>query len=289
MRRETGSLETMPGTVNRTGPPAVDHWLQRLGQALCPPRCLVCGERGADGRDLCPPCTAALPWNRSACATCAVPLPRHGPDGAGVRLASSGTAPWPADDGATLLLPRDVAPLLPARQRCGACLRQAPALDAAHAAFVYAAPLDRLLPRFKFRRDLAAGRLLSQAMAAAFAGLPRPDALVPVPLHGARLRSRGYDQALELARLLASPLGLRVRDDLLRRLRDTAPQSTLDARRRHGNLRGAFGVRDGASVPAHVALVDDVMTTGATLHAAADALRRAGVARVDAWVCARVP
>ncbi len=247
----------MQGTVNRTRPPAVDGWLQRVGQAVCPPRCLVCGERGAGGRDLCAACTASLPWNRIACATCAVPLP------------------------AACATPSAAA-------HCGACLRRPPPLHAAHAAFVYASPLDQLLPRFKFHRDLAAGRLLSQAMATAFAALPRPVALMPVALHRVRLRSRGYDQALELARLLAPPLGLPVRDDLLRRLRDTAPQSTLDARHRHRNLHGAFGVREGIAVPAHVALVDDVMTTGATLHAAARALRRAGVERVDAWVCARV-
>ena len=248
----------MPGTVNRTGTPAVDGWLHQVGLALCPPRCLVCGERGAGGRDLCTACAASLPWNRHACASCALPLP-----------LAPGSGPV-------------------ASTRCGRCLRRPPPLATTYAAFAYATPVDRLLRRFKFHRDLAAGRLLSEAMAAAFAALPRPDALVPVALHRARLRSRGYDQALELARLLAPPLGLAVRDDLLHRLRDTAPQSTLDARHRHGNLRGAFGVRAGAAPPTHVALVDDVMTTGATLHAAARALRRAGVARVDAWVCARV-
>jgi len=126
-------------------------------------------------------------------------------------------------------------------------------------------------------------------MAQAFAPLPRPDALLPLPLHRARLRRRGYDQALELAKPLAQALELPLRDDILIRQRDTAPQSRLDAKQRRRNLRGAFVVREGAELPAHLVLIDDVMTTGATLHAAADALRRAGVERVDAWVCARVP
>jgi ComF family protein len=182
---------------------------------------------------------------------------------------------------------------VPVPALCGACLQRErarePGLDAVHASFVYAAPLDRLLPRFKFHRDLAAGALLSQLMAEAAAGLPRPDALVPVPLHRARLRRRGYDQALELTRPLACALDLPLRDDLLRRVRATSAQSELDAVARRRNLRGAFALPPGAVVPDHVVLVDDVMTTGATLHAAAAVLRQAGARRVEAWVCARVP
>lgn len=130
-------------------------------------------------------------------------------------------------------------------------------------------------------------------MASAFAPLllqgPAPAVLIPIPLHAARLRRRGYDQALELARPLARQLGLPLVIDVLRRGRETAPQSRLDAAQRRRNLRGAFQVDRSTALPPHVVLVDDVMTTGATLHAAAVALRRAGVARVDAWVCARVP
>lgn len=172
---------------------------------------------------------------------------------------------------------------------CEHCRHGPPPLQLALAPFLYAAPLDRWLPRFKFHRDFAAGRLLSQLMLETCAAAPRPSALVPIPLHRARLRQRGYDQALELAKPLARALALPLRGDLLRRGRATAPQSELHASQRHRNLRGAFVADDIAGVPAHVALVDDVMTTGATLHAAADALHRAGVVRVDAWVCARVP
>jgi ComF family protein len=157
------------------------------------------------------------------------------------------------------------------------------------APFLYGPPLDRWLPRFKFHHDLAAGRLLSQLMLEACAAAPRPDALVPVPLHRSRLRSRGYDQALELARPLARALALPLRTNLLARARATSAQSSLHALQRHRNLRGAFAAAPGRQPPAHVALIDDVMTTGATLHAAAHALRAAGVARVDAWVCARTP
>lgn len=232
-------------------------WLRRLW----PPRCLLCAAPGDDGLDLCRDCAARLPWHRSACARCALPLP-----------IAAGAAQDQVRD-----------------RVCGACLRRPPVLAATRAAFLYGFPVDRLLPRLKFHRGLAPGRLLATLMARAFEHADRPDALVPVPLHAARLRERGYDQALELARPLARALGLPLRNDLLRRRKATTPQSRLDAAARRHNLRGAFEARPGRPLPAHVALFDDVMTTGATLQAAATALRRAGVRRVDAWVCARVP
>ncbi|UHQ21063.1 ComF family protein [Lysobacter sp. KIS68-7] len=201
--------------------------------------------------DLCAACERDLPRIRAACRRCALPLPAPGV--------------------------------------CGACLRVPSPLQEVHAPFAYAAPLDRLLPRFKFHDDLAAGRLLAQLMSEAFAALQKPDALVPVPLHTGRLRSRGYDQALELARPLARALDIPLRTRWLVRRRATAPQSERDAMSRRRNVRNAFVVRESACVPPHVVLIDDVMTTGATLRAAAHALRRAGALRVDAWVCARTP
>ena len=220
--------------------------------ALLPARCLLCAEAGADGLDLCAACRAALPWNRAACARCGLPLP----------------APEPA---------------------CGRCLRAPPAFAATFAPWVYAFPLDRLLPRLKFHGDLAAGALVAGRMLAVARAAPRPQARVPVPLNRQRLRERGYDQALELARPLARGLGLPLRADLLRRTRATAAQSDLAAGARRRNVRGAFAVAGAGDLPAHVALVDDVMTTGATLGECARVLRAAGVARVDVWVAARVP
>lgn len=229
----------------------VYKWGRAAGRVLFAPRCLLCGERGLAGRDVCAACASSLPWNRSACGRCAIPLPAPG--------------------------------------TCGECLQRPPALAETHALFVYGFPLDRLVPRFKFHNDLAAGRLLSEWMAEGFAALPAPGALVPVPLHPTRLRQRGYDQALELAKPLARALQLPLVADALVRVRATAPQSELDAEARQRNLRRAFACAEGVALPAHVALIDDVMTTGATLEAAAKTLLRAGVTRVDAWVCARVP
>lgn len=242
----------MSSPVNLIHRQRVRLCLARLLDRLWPVHCLVCGEAGGpDRHTLCPACTRSLPWNHSACLRCGLPLP------------------MPAD-------------------ACGHCQRRPPPLTETRAVFHYARPLDWLLPRLKFHNDLAAGRLCGELMANALAQAERPEALVPLPLHRSRLRGRGFDQAFELAKPLARTLCLPLLDDVLLRVRDTAPQSRLDAPARRRNLRRAFAVRPGAALPAHVALVDDVMTTGATLHAAADALLRAGVVRVDAWVCARV-
>jgi ComF family protein len=113
--------------------------------------------------------------------------------------------------------------------------------------------------------------------------------ILPVPLHRARLRQRGFNQALELARPLGRSLGVPVRHGLLLRARATAAQSELDAAARRRNVRGAFAVHAGAALPSHVAVLDDVMTTGATLAECVRALKRAGAQRVDVWALARAP
>ena len=240
----------MTPTVNLRHATKVDATGQAPVPWLFALHCMVCGETGQDGRDLCRACHAALPWQGPACLRCALPLPVPG--------------------------------------TCGACLQHPPPLTMTHAAFDYAFPLDRLLPRLKFHRDFASGRVLAQAMADRCAALTRPDALLPLPLHRGRLRKRGYDQALELARPLARALDLPLMDGVLMRSKQTSAQSRLDADARKRNLRGAFRIVGCTPLPAHIALVDDVMTTGATLHAAARALLQAGAWRVDAWVCARV-
>jgi ComF family protein len=202
--------------------------------------------------DLCAACAAELPRNRSCCARCALPL------------------------------------AVPAAL-CGECQRRAPPWESAWAPFRYGWPLDRLESRFKFGRDLAAGRMLATLWQREAPPLPLPRLLLLVPLHTGRLRQRGYNQALELAKPLARHFGLSLRHDVLLRQRGTIAQTELDAVTRRRNVRGAFAVRAATVLPAHVAILDDVMTTGATLAECARVLKRSGVQRVDVWALARAP
>ncbi len=241
------------GAVNLKRSLLVDG-LRALHFALLPPHCLLCGLDGDARSDLCRGCEKDLTRNAVACARCALPLTLPGP-------------------------------------MCGECLQIAPPFDAGFAPFVYGYPIDHLLTRLKFGRHLAAGSVLSRVWLDAFAAsnVERPRAIIPVPLHPARLRERGFNQALELAHPIARAIGIPIRSDLLARTRATAPQSDLDAAARRRNLRGAFEVCDPRGLLTHVALLDDVMTTGSTLRECARTLRRAGVERIDVWAIARAP
>jgi ComF family protein len=224
-------------------------WINWLAACLLPLRCRICAQPGADGLDLCPACHGAAQRNLPACPGCALPLPQA--------------------DGAL----------------CGQCQRRPGRLLACHAAWCYGPTIDVLVRRYKFDNDLAAGAVLAGLMCQLRPPWLSGQVLVPVSLHRQRLAQRGYDQAHELATQLGRATGLPVMA-CLQRCRDTAAQSALDRKQRRRNLRGAFTVT-AAALPASVVLVDDVMTTGATLEAAAQALQRAGVEQVRAWVAAR--
>jgi ComF family protein len=177
---------------------------------------------------------------------------------------------------------------------CGACLADPPPFDACSVGCDYDFPWDRLIADFKFhgRVELAAplARLLLDAVRRDAGTLPQW--VLPVPLASQRLAERGYNQAWELARRVARGLGCRADACLLDRPLAGAHQAELGLAQRLKNLRGAFVPNPGRRVSLHgrhVAVVDDVMTSGATLREAAAALRRAGATRVDAWVLARTP
>jgi len=160
--------------------------------------------------------------------------------------------------------------------------------QATRALFLYEDPVDRLVTGLKFRGELACARVLGTLLArqVAAAGIRLPQALVPLPLHASRYRERGFNQAEAVARHVASRTGVPLDALLLQRLRATAPQTTLSASERRHNCTGAFAARPGRRSPARVALLDDVMTTGSTAAAAAEALRAAGARHVELWVCA---
>jgi ComF family protein len=225
----------------------VDGWLFHLERALFAPHCILCGGAGS-GRDLCAGCAADLPYNAEACPRCALPA-------AGGRT-------------------------------CGACLARPPAWDAAFSLLRYDPPGDELLKALKFGRRLAIGRVLGELMAERLGERPRPDRLIPMPLHPARECERGFNQAIELARPVARALDVPLDSDICRRVRATAAQSGLDLRARRRNVRGAFALRRRLAAT-HVAIVDDIVTTGATAAALAQTLRRAGAARIELWSAAR--
>jgi ComF family protein len=170
----------------------------------------------------------------------------------------------------------------PRGETCGRCLADAPHFDATVAALEYAFPADALVHALKFRGELALAPLLSGLLAEKIQS--KVDLVIPVPLSRERMKERGFNQALEIARHLAP----KVEIDLCRRVRDTAAQMDLPFDDRRRNIRGAFSCSsnlDGLSL----AVVDDVMTTGATLDEMARTLKRAGAASVVNWVLARTP
>ncbi|MBL9010089.1 MAG: ComF family protein [Alphaproteobacteria bacterium] len=241
-------------------------WLARLARAgtgladaLFPPQCLGCGaETGAAGA-LCTPCWEATDFiDAAACRRCGIPL----------------EAGFAGDT------------------ECAACLARPPAFARARAVFRYDTARDLVL-RFKHgdRTDYAPAFAAWMARAGADL-LAAADLVVPVPLHRWRLLARRYNQAAVLANALARRTGKRVLADALTRTRPTPSQGAMvSARARRRNVQGAFAVRRGAAWALggkSVLLVDDVMTTGATLEAAARALLRAGAREVSALTLARV-
>lgn len=234
--------------------PTLDALRAMAPCAAVPGLCVIC--RDWCRHAVCEACLARLAPLRARCAACARPLPQ-------------------------------------ALQRCGDCVRQASAFQACVTGTDYAPPWDQLIAGFKFHQQSELAGALCQLMLRAVhaeADSARPAWLLPVPLSRERLRERGYNQAWELARRLAPRLGLRARADVLQRSRDTAHQIGMSRADREHNLRDAFWIEPTARAAlqqAHVVLVDDVLTTGATAHAAALALTRGGAARVDVWVVAR--
>lgn len=222
----------------------------RLLHLLLPEQCGLCRAPAAE--PLCPACRAGLPWNRGACPGCARPL-----DSGGGHL-------------------------------CGSCAQAPPAFDAGWSAFRYAAPIDRAVHGLKYHAGFRGGRWLGREMALELArrSQPLPQLLIPVPLHAGRLRRRGYNQALELARALGDTLSIEVAARTARRLRATEDQIGKSAAERRRNVKDAFAV-DGRLDGRHIALVDDVMTTGSTLAELARVCRKAGAVRIEVWTAAR--
>ena len=167
---------------------------------------------------------------------------------------------------------------------CGACLSEPPAFDSARAAFSYSFPVDALIQALKYQGNLALAPILAATLLSE-ADVPL-DYLIPVPLSAVRLRERGFNQALEIAKIISRESGVSLLMDSCGRILDTPPQAGLPWKERAKNIRGAF-ICNTDLRGKKVALIDDVMTTGATLNELAKAVRKRGATEVNVWVVAR--
>ena len=225
--------------------------LKRLGRqmlaAALPGSCLLCATDSAEEL-LCPPCASDLPGLPAAlCPRCAAPTTHS--------------------------------------ERCGACLRDPPHFDRTLALFHYDFPADRIIHALKYGHQLAVAGWSARRLAERLSGAEY-DFIVPLPLHPDRLRERGYNQSAEIAKVLANRLNFRLDLDNVRRTRATPPQADLPYKERHKNVRGAFECRTDFSGK-HLLLIDDVMTTGATVNECVRVLKLHGAASVTVAVIAR--
>lgn len=206
--------------------------------------------------DICFDCQNDLPWLKTACDQCAMPF----------------------------------ADQHKAGNQCGTCLKKPPYFDKTIALFHYQTPINHLITSLKFQHKLNHAHVLGQLMAEKiedyYKEQNKPEYIIPVPLHSKRLRERGFNQALELARPLAKKLGIPLLLQQCKRIKQTEAQSSTPAPGRAQNIKNAFVFNPEFSA-AHVAIIDDVMTTGSTVNELARMLKKAGVARIDVWCCAR--
>lgn len=174
-----------------------------------------------------------------------------------------------------------------APQLCGRCLKKTPSFDETHAPFLYDDTMRFLITELKFNRRYKHARLLGNLLANHLAQTAElPECIIPIPLHRNRYYQRGFNQSIEIARHLSRQLAIPLDLTSCIRSKDTVHQTGQPAKQRRKNIRNAFTVIKPIKYQ-HVAIVDDVMTTGATVAALAQALKRHGVGRIDVWVCAR--
>lgn len=221
---------------------------------LLPPRCLLCKNALVNALHFCDFCLNILPFHHHGCLQCAAKLTHE-------------------------------------KLYCGKCLRLPPAFDVTYVLFYYEPPITRLILNLKFQQALnnaeALGNLLAkQIQHNWYATQSLPQAIFPVPLHKKRLRERGFNQALELARPIARQLNLPIDYQSCIRTKPTLAQARLPANKRKNNLRHAFQMV--RSIPySYIAVIDDIMTTGTTLHIFCKTLKKQGVKKIDVWCVAR--
>jgi ComF family protein len=230
--------------------------LQKTSQLIYPKVCLRCNAEGSNSMDLCERCYQQLPWIEHACARCALPLS--------------------ASDAVT----------------CGACSNRDVKFERAYAPFLFEEFIRDTIYQFKFNQKLNQGKLLAQLLLKYIEQkhAPIPDLIIPVPLYKKRLRKRGYNQALEIARIVSKHLKCGLAYQEIYRNRDTSVQMELPAKQRYKNVKNAFSLKENANIlkNKHICIIDDVMTTGNTVNEVAKCVRKVGVKNIDVWCIARV-
>ena len=229
--------------------------IQRMLAWLLPRACLLCKKTLHETHFICPPCENRLPFIRQACLRCSVPL-------------------YTAEN-----------------HLCGACLQQAPPYDHVFALFDYAPPIKQWIHRLKFYEGFCEARALSAYMLEMITTRWYPEGqlphlLIPMPLNPARMRSRGFNQAIELARPLARRLHLPLETRHVKRTVNTLAQHSLLPKERRHNVKNAFLVTRNLQ-GLHIAIIDDVVTTGATVSSLCLACQQQGAQRIDIWCVAR--
>ncbi len=213
--------------------------------------CVLCGSPSEKNSCLCQPCLEELPFIEQACKTCGLPTTES-------------------------------------VIRCGACITVPPLNNIAVILLQYVAPVDHLIKNMKYHNQLAIADLLGQLLADKIKSQPDdlPEQIIPVPLHNSRLQTRGYNQAVEIARPVSKALNIPVNLTSCLRNRATEPQVELPHEERQSNVKNAFEIIHQTNVK-HVAILDDVMTTGSTMNELTRILLNSGVERVDIWACTR--
>ncbi len=231
----------------------VNNWINIIQDCLFPPNCILCGNAGSSSRDICYSCYGQLPGNDHCCRRCAEILE--------ISAADAGL--------------------------CGRCLSHSPVFDLTYAPFIYQGAVSHLITALKFNARYQNARLLGMLLADYLKQhADMPDCIIPVPLHKVRYRQRGFNQAIEIGRTVSRELQIPLDLASCLRLRDTPHQTGLAAKQRRKNMKNAFSINKPIDA-GHIALLDDVMTTGSTVNELAGLLKKAGALRVDIWVCAR--
>lgn len=239
------------------------NYLKKISRWLLPYTCILCGAITHRDQDLCDPCRLDLPKAKYACSRCARPLSRNQSH-----------------------LINTQHPFL-----CDLCSQELPPFDSTYALYLYHPPITKLIMDLKFGQALVNARVLGELLAMKiqiewYQDQPLPQVILPIPLHAKRLKERGFNQAIEIARPLAKNLRLPLDTTLCKRIKPTAAQATLPASERQVNIKNAFFISHVCTYR-HVAVLDDVITTGHTMTEFCRTLKLAGVHRIDVWCCAR--